>query len=231
MGESLREAACLGNLQAVEKLIANGASINSQNSMNGWTALHWACKRNHTHIMQYLIANGADVNIKTFNDETTANLTTSEEALQLLGCPVEKRLMVDSCSNLPIVPHYLKHPLFPYGDFSQYEPDIKLPSGSNKVESIVATKQQPDCITQECTSSATALLLKLRVQGSQESDFIEMEVPSLCYQSLLKSCAEELEVEVSRIAKIRKLPDVLIRNDCDVKRMKSGQEIEVVILL
>ena len=36
MGESLREAACLGNLQAVEKLIANGASINSQNSMNGW---------------------------------------------------------------------------------------------------------------------------------------------------------------------------------------------------
>ena len=209
-------------------LVLHGTSLVSR------TALHWACKRNHTHIMQYLIANGADVNIKTFNDETTANLTTSEEALQLLGCPVEKRLMVDSCSNLPIVPHYLKHPLFPYGDFSQYEPDIKLPSGSNKVESIVATKQQPesgDCITQECTSSATALLLKLRVQGSQESDFIEMEVPSLCYQSLLKSCAEELEVEVSRIAKIRKLPDVLIRNDCDVKRMRSGQEIEVVILL
>lgn len=188
------------------------------------TALHWACKRNHTHIMQYLIANGADVNIKTFNDETIANLATSEEALQLLGCPMEKKLMVDYCSNLPIVPHYLKHPLFPYGDFSQHEPDIKL----NKAEPIVTTKQQPEssnCVTQECNS----LLLKLRVQGSRESDFIEIEVPSLSYQSLLKSCAEELEVEVSRIAKVRKLPDVLIRNDRDVKRMRGGQEIEVIL--
>ena len=34
--EALREAACIGNLTAVKKLINNGISINSQNVMNGW---------------------------------------------------------------------------------------------------------------------------------------------------------------------------------------------------
>lgn len=36
MEELLREAACLGNLQAVQKLLLSGTKINSQNSMNGW---------------------------------------------------------------------------------------------------------------------------------------------------------------------------------------------------
>ena len=34
--EELREAACVGNLKAVKKLISSGISINSQNAMNGW---------------------------------------------------------------------------------------------------------------------------------------------------------------------------------------------------
>ena len=36
MNESLREAASLGNLDAVRKLLQNGACINSQNGINGW---------------------------------------------------------------------------------------------------------------------------------------------------------------------------------------------------
>ena len=36
MDELLREAACLGNLDAVQKLLEKGASINSQHSINGW---------------------------------------------------------------------------------------------------------------------------------------------------------------------------------------------------
>ena len=36
MAELLREAACTGNLLAVKKLLGNGVSVNSQNSMNGW---------------------------------------------------------------------------------------------------------------------------------------------------------------------------------------------------
>ena len=36
MEELLREAACLGNLDAVQKLLGKGASINSQHNLNGW---------------------------------------------------------------------------------------------------------------------------------------------------------------------------------------------------
>lgn len=36
MAESLREAACVGNLFAVKKMLNNGVCVNSQNAMNGW---------------------------------------------------------------------------------------------------------------------------------------------------------------------------------------------------
>ncbi len=56
-----------------------------------------------------------------------------------------------------------------------------------------------------------------------------MEVTSSTYESLLKGCAEELEVEPSHIAKIRKLPNILVRRDRDVQRLRDGQEMEVVL--
>lgn len=36
VNETFREAACLGNLQWVKQLLQMGASVNSQNKMNGW---------------------------------------------------------------------------------------------------------------------------------------------------------------------------------------------------
>lgn len=56
-----------------------------------------------------------------------------------------------------------------------------------------------------------------------------MELTSLSYEALLKACAEEIEVEVSQIAKIRKLPNILVRRDRDVQRLKEGQELELVL--
>jgi hypothetical protein len=72
-------------------------------------------------------------------------------------------------------------------------------------------------------------LVKLRISGSGESDFYEVELPSLSYDALLKACAEEIEVEVSQIAKVRKLPNILVRRDRDVQRLKEGQELELVL--
>jgi ankyrin repeat protein len=34
--ELLREAACLGNLEAVIQLVQAGVDVNAQNGMNGW---------------------------------------------------------------------------------------------------------------------------------------------------------------------------------------------------
>lgn len=78
-------------------------------------------------------------------------------------------------------------------------------------------------------ATATPLLVKLRISGSGETDFYEVELPSLSYEALLKACAEEIEVEVSQIAKIRKLPNIMVRRDRDVQRLKEGQELELVL--
>lgn len=34
--EKLREAACLGDIEAVQSLIAQNVNVNSQNIINGW---------------------------------------------------------------------------------------------------------------------------------------------------------------------------------------------------
>ena len=49
------------------------------------------------------------------------------------------------------------------------------------------------------------------------------------YLALLTACCEELEVAAVDVAKIRKLPNVLVRKDRDVQRMRDGQELEVVL--
>ena len=51
--EKLRELACYGDWEAIEKLLKNEEiDINSQNKMNGWTALHWAAKRKHIKVVK-----------------------------------------------------------------------------------------------------------------------------------------------------------------------------------
>ena len=71
--------------------------------------------------------------------------------------------------------------------------------------------------------------MKVRVCGSGECDFVEVEVTPLTYPALMTACCEELELATSDVAKIRKLPNVLIRKDKDVQRMKDGQELELVL--
>lgn len=208
------------------------------------TALHWACKRNHTSVVRFLIANGADINIKTFNDESVASLASSEEALLLLDCSLEEvaeKLMVESQGSLPIIPHYLKNPPFPYGEMVHQDLQSTTLDKNSSDHSHLQTsdgneggKWNTGCnkktTEQDCSRSHIPLVLKLRVHGSKESDFIEVEISSFTYQALLEICAEELEVGVSRIVKIRKLPNILVRNNRDVQRMSSGQELEVVLL-
>ena len=42
----------------------------------GWTALHWAAKRNHLNIVNKLLNHGADRSIKTNKGELPAALTS-----------------------------------------------------------------------------------------------------------------------------------------------------------
>uniref|UniRef100_A0A3B5MLE8 Ankyrin repeat domain 40 n=1 Tax=Xiphophorus couchianus TaxID=32473 RepID=A0A3B5MLE8_9TELE len=101
--ERLREASAIGDIDEVRSLVESGVNVNSQNEINGWTCLHWACKRNHKHIVSYLLSCGADKEI----------LTAKEELLKPKPLFVEEVPEVKE-PELPIIPNYLSNPPFMY---------------------------------------------------------------------------------------------------------------------
>ena len=101
---------------------------------------------------------------------------------------------------------------------SLFSPFLSPPSLSDHMSSPTSVTPHP-----------SPLLLKVRVSGSGESDFVEVEVAPPTYPALVSACCEELELSPSDVAKIRKLPSVLVRKDRDVQRMADGQELEVVL--
>ena len=68
----LHEAAEAGNLELIEKEIAEGANINSQNGRDGETPLQRAATRGQIEAAELLLSKGADVNIGRKRDGQTA---------------------------------------------------------------------------------------------------------------------------------------------------------------
>ncbi|KAM6376928.1 ankyrin repeat domain-containing protein 40 isoform 2-T2 [Pluvialis apricaria] len=112
--ERLREAAALGDAEEVRRLVELGVSLNSQNEVNGWTCLHWACKRNHAPVVAYLLHAGADKEILTKKGERPAQLTSKREIRKMLGVEDDELSDLTKDSDLPIIPNYLANPPFPY---------------------------------------------------------------------------------------------------------------------
>ncbi|XP_067403566.1 ankyrin repeat domain-containing protein 40-like [Emydura macquarii macquarii] len=111
--ERLREAAALGDLEEVQRLLRLGVDVNSRNEINGWTCLHWACKRNHAEVVSCLVDAGADKEILTAKGELAAQLTSKKELRKIMGVE-ENEFQEVKDLNLPIVANYLANPSFPY---------------------------------------------------------------------------------------------------------------------
>lgn len=81
------------------------------------------------------------------------------------------------------------------------------------------------------SSRTDDLVLKVRIAGSHDTDFIEIEIPrwNLTYSNLLNICCDELEVKPTLVERIRKLPDTRLRKDSDVRRLNNLQSLEVVL--
>ncbi|XP_041829020.1 ankyrin repeat domain-containing protein 40 [Melanotaenia boesemani] len=118
--ERLREASAIGDIDEVQSLVESGVNVNSQNEINGWTCLHWACKRNHKHVVSYLLSCGADKEILTAKDELASQLTSKAEIKRLLGVEVDEVPEVKE-PELPIIPNYLSNPPFMYSKMDKSE--------------------------------------------------------------------------------------------------------------
>ncbi|KAM8992177.1 ankyrin repeat domain-containing protein 40 isoform 3-T3 [Ara ararauna] len=161
--ERLREAAALGDAAEVQRLVELGVSPNAQNEVNGWTCLHWACKRNHAPVVAYLLHAGADKEILTKKGERPAQLTSKREIRKMLGGkPIQdcsKRLfkaleedeLPDSKkeSDLPIIPNYLANPPFPYvyNTMSNSIPDPSMNGSISHLEPQDTDSSLPDMKT------------------------------------------------------------------------------------
>ena len=75
------------------------------------------------------------------------------------------------------------------------------------------------------------LVLKIRVANSDEKDFIEFDAPrQIAFDQLVTLMRTELAVATTAVVqKVRKLPDTIVRNDRDVRRLRDYQELELVL--
>lgn len=226
--EKLREAACFGDIEGVKELLSRGVNVNAQHDINGWTALHWAAKRNHLNIVNLLCNHGADKNIPTNKGEVAAQLT-SEGVIKVLlnamkgsSTPKPQIKREEAPAKLAITPNYIRHPALGYevdlgGD---RRPEKKLRLNSNE-SSHICGRGKAD----------SELILKLRVANAQDPDFIEIELPqsALTLEYLIVMGCEELGISSNSVERVRKLPNTRLRRDREVERLADYQEVEFVL--
>jgi len=245
--EKLREAACFGDIDGVKELMGKGVNVNSQHDINGWTALHWAAKRNHLNIVNLLCNHGADKNITTNKGETAATLTTEGVIKVLLNAqkggaaavPGQRTPDKDvkreaSQKPLAIVPNYIRDPPLAYqvdiGDRSHIEKKARLEPDPRDNDYRYNRRAAPNPSRQDF-SRQQELIVKARVAGAAESDFIEVDLPrsALTLEYLIVLCSEELGVSASGVERVRKLPNTRLRRDKEVTRLVDYQELEFIM--
>lgn len=137
--------------------------------------------------------------------------------------------MVQSHDPLPIVPHYLEYREFPYSQQREELLNRELMS-HQELSYMSGHKRKTTGEDKQVNKrrSPDVLMVKCRISGGDE-DFVEVEVAPPTFANLVLSCCQELHVNVDSVTKVRKLPDVSIRNDKEVMRFVPYQEIELVL--
>jgi len=235
--EKLREAACFGDIDGVKELISKGVNVNSQHDINGWTALHWAAKRNHLNIVNLLCNHGADKSISTNKGELPAQLTSEGVIKVLLSANLNKlsstpqSKSIKKEESLPITPNYIRSPPLGYKVDTNKREQEPVQEKRPRIDSAKQTPQRRQVAPAPVTATAQELILKVRVAGNEDPDFIEVEMPgdSLTLEYLAVVAAEELGVETSQVERVRKMPNTRLRRDKEVARLTDYQEVELVM--
>ena len=83
-------------------------------------------------------------------------------------------------------------------------------------------------------SSHNQDIITVRIRANTDEDFIEVDIDRLNakfdeFKDIIVKELDHLDKKL-QIFKIRKLPNILIRNTNDIKRLKNDQEIEVIFV-
>jgi len=232
--EKLREAACFGDIDGVKELINKGVNVNSQHDINGWTALHWAAKRNHLNIVNKLLNHGADKSIKTNKGEMPGSLTTEGVIKVLLTANLNNSTPsspapAKSEEKLAITPNYVRNPVLGYKVDTR---DKDLPVVQEKKPRIESSVIPPPVHRRQVlTTLGHEMILKVRVAEHEDPDYIEIELPgdSLTMDTLMLVAASELGVDAGQVERLRRMPNTRLRRDKEVARLPDYTEIELVM--
>jgi hypothetical protein len=77
-------------------------------------------------------------------------------------------------------------------------------------------------------------IITVRIRANTDEDFVEVDIDKLSttfeeFKSIIVKELDHLDKKL-QIFKIRKLPNILIRNTNDIKRLKNDQEIEIIFV-
>ncbi|PRP81638.1 ankyrin repeat-containing protein [Planoprotostelium fungivorum] len=118
------EAARTNNPKRVQRLLDSGISVNARDDCNGSTALHFACLKGARQVIEVLVKNGADVNVR--NDRGVTPLyylaQSRYEVMAIYLIHQGARLDiadVQSFSVLDVTPQFMQQELIEAADIYQ----------------------------------------------------------------------------------------------------------------
>jgi len=97
--EPLNRAARLGRSNAVRKLIAEGADVDSRDR-EGYSALHYAVRRNDLELVEFLLSRGADANLPTLTGDTPLHIAVSQADARLAKLLLDRGAFTDAANSL-----------------------------------------------------------------------------------------------------------------------------------
>ncbi len=117
------------------------------------------------------------------------------------------------------VPSFLKYPDFSH--LRHFEPEAK--KQKQPIETVV--------VKQNVVPVNGLITLKIRLESDRDFIEIDFDRSNTSFEQFKSILANELQLgdDGRGIVKIRKLPNVLVRNDKDIERLRNEQEIEICI--
>ncbi|KAI8052285.1 hypothetical protein BDF22DRAFT_687454 [Syncephalis plumigaleata] len=219
--ETFREACALGNERVVQQMLrTGGVSVNSQNNVNGWTALHWAAARGHVAIVELLLAYNADPSQQAKDGRQPGDLAKDNAIKALLpidGNGKSTETSTESAAyNLPFTPHYLEQPDLArvWATPEEFEPSLPRATINNQVATTTVTidnssdsnantidyhQDKNDQVHLSTSSLRELLVYQDKLDADQLIGALNVAQHATIHE-VLEQCQQELDIDTSASA-------------------------------
>ncbi|KAG0065218.1 hypothetical protein BGZ89_008500 [Linnemannia elongata] len=205
----LHEMAAIGNLKAVLHYCQSGVNINAQNTMNGWTALHWASHRGHEPVVRALLMRGASKEVQNNKGETPGDLAKKPDICALFGKELDHST-IEKDNKPTFVPAYLAQPelskLWSLPEGSTDDPKLNQEAFALSNPKLPATTPVPRTGVSSAVTPAPATSTSIPTTASSSYDAKEILVyrQSVADENLLGAIFANVEDTIEKTIQLIK---------------------------